>query len=199
MRNFMTFLVTGWTGFYVMALELLGGRILFPYFGGTINIWGGLICVFLLALSLGYLTGGSLSRLTPTIRMLGFFLFAAAAATIIVYAQGDAVLYGVFQRIMDPRYASLVAALLLFALPAYVLGMVSPYAMRLMASNPKTSGSTAGWLYFTGAVGSAMGTIMTSFYLVLWLDVPSILLVLMGVSSFIGLCTFFVASGDDGY
>lgn len=199
MHKFMTFLITGWAGFYVMALELLGGRILFPYFGGTQNIWGGLICVFLLGLSLGYLTGGSLSKKLPSIRMMGFFLFAAAAATIIVYGQSDTVLYWVFTRILDPSYGALLASLALFSLPSYVLGMVAPYATRLLTSTKRESGSTAGWLYFTGAMGSAFGTIMTSFYLVLWMQLPNILIMLMGVSVFLGLVTFFVATGDDGY
>lgn len=219
MQKFMIFLITGWTGFYIMALELLGGRILFPYFGGTVDIWGGLICIFLLALSLGHLTGGTLSKMTPNIRMMGFFLFAAAASTIIIYAEADYVLDWVFKRIFSQGYAAMVASLFLFTLPSYVLGMVTPYALRLLAESGNaanrlhshnnhnlnhlnglnSTGASAGWLYFTGAIGSAIGTVLTSFYLVLWMQLPHILLMLMIVSVVLGLLTFFVAKDEDGY
>lgn len=54
-----------------MALELLGGAHSVSRFGGTVNIRGGLICV-LVGLSLGYLTGGSLSKKLPSIRTMDF-------------------------------------------------------------------------------------------------------------------------------
>ena len=49
------------SGFCIMGIELLGGRILAPYFGSSIHIWGSIITVFMLSLSLGYLFGGKLS------------------------------------------------------------------------------------------------------------------------------------------
>ncbi len=43
------------SGFIIMSVELLGGRILAPYFGSSIYVWGSIITVFMLSLSLGYL------------------------------------------------------------------------------------------------------------------------------------------------
>ena len=45
-------------GFVIMSLELLGGRVLAPYFGSSIYVWGSIITVFMLSLALGYLFGG---------------------------------------------------------------------------------------------------------------------------------------------
>ena len=53
-------------GFSIMSLELLGGRILAPWFGSSIYVWGSIITVFMLALSIGYLTGGRLSLRSPS-------------------------------------------------------------------------------------------------------------------------------------
>ena len=64
----MLYLVAGWSGFYVMAIELLGGRVLAPFFGSSIYVWGAIITVFMLALSLGYLCGGRWSLHAPTLR-----------------------------------------------------------------------------------------------------------------------------------
>ena len=49
----LIFLLVFCGGFSIMAIELLGGRILAPYFGSSIYVWGSLITVFMLALAAG--------------------------------------------------------------------------------------------------------------------------------------------------
>ena len=66
MQRLVVYLVAGWSGYYVMAIELLSGRILAPNFGNSIYVWGGIITVFMIALSVGYLVGGQLSLFAPT-------------------------------------------------------------------------------------------------------------------------------------
>jgi len=100
---------------------------------------------------------------------------------------GDAVLAAVFDRIDDPRYGSLLAATLLFFAPTVIAGMVSPYAVRLLVRDSRTSGHFAGLLYFFSTFGSAAGTILTSFYLVLYFEINQILTGLIGVSLALGL------------
>ena len=51
----MTALVTG---AIVMALEILGSRLLAPVFGNSLFVWGALIGVILAAMSSGYAFGG---------------------------------------------------------------------------------------------------------------------------------------------
>ena len=58
-------------GFIVMSLELLGGRILQPYFGSSVHVWGSVITVFMLALSIGYLIGGRMSAHAPSLGRFG--------------------------------------------------------------------------------------------------------------------------------
>ncbi len=187
MQRFLIFLIAGWSGFFVMAIELLSGRILAPDFGNSIYVWGGVITVFMLALSVGYLLGGRWSLRDPSLRRLALLLVLSAAATIPVILLGDAVLGGVFDRIDDPRYGSLLAATLLFFAPTAIAGMVSPYAVRLLVRDSRTSGHFAGLLYFFSTFGSAAGTILTSFYLVLYFEINQILTGLIGVSLVLGL------------
>ena len=66
--KFLVYLLAGWSGYFVMALELLGGRALGPYFGSGIYVWGAIITLFMLSLSIGYLIGGSLSMARPSLR-----------------------------------------------------------------------------------------------------------------------------------
>ena len=65
-------------GFIIMSVELLGGRILAPYFGSSIYVWGSIITVFMLSLSIGYLYGGKLSLRDPNLIVFGSFFSGAA-------------------------------------------------------------------------------------------------------------------------
>src|ERR671911_2216158 len=77
-RTALAYLIAGWSGFFVMAVELLGGRLLAPTFGSSIYVWGAIITIFMLALSIGYLAGGRLSMNAPSVRKLGLMLIVAA-------------------------------------------------------------------------------------------------------------------------
>ncbi len=185
-RQAATVLIAGWSGFFVMAVELLGSRVLAPHFGSSIYVWGALITVFMLALSLGYLLGGYASLHSPTLRKLAVILIAAAAALIPTLIWNQPLLDWLFERIEDPRYGSLIASLLLFLLPTLISGMVSPYAVRLLVTESRSSGRSSGVLLFVSTFGSALGTLATSFWLVLYFDVDRILLAMSLVSFIVG-------------
>jgi hypothetical protein len=170
------YLIAGWSGYYVMALELLGARALSPYFGSGIYVWGAVITVFMLSLSTGYLLGGRLSLERASTRALGLLLLAAVVATIPCVAWSDAILQFVFDRVEDPRYGALLASVVLFFTPITLCGAISPYAVRLIVANLGRTGQTTGLVFFISTLGSTIGTLATSFYLVLWFEVDQILI-----------------------
>ena len=186
MRIFLPYLIAGWSGFFVMAVELLGGRLLAPTFGSSIYVWGAIITIFMLALSLGYLAGGRFSMTTPSVGRLGIILVVAACTLVPVLLFGEPLLEAVSIAVPDPRFGSLLAATCLFFVPTFFSGMVSPYAVRLLVEERASAGRHAGQLYFVSTFGSAAGTLLTSFYLVLILEVNQILLTLLGISLVIG-------------
>jgi hypothetical protein len=177
------YLVAFWSGFFVMGVELLGGRLLAPSFGSSIYVWGALIAVFMLALSLGYLAGGRWSQRNPSLRRLGLLLGVAALTALPVLVLAGRPLEDLSMAVPDPRFGSLAAATMLFFVPTFFSGMVSPYCVRLLVDDEKTSGRRAGQLYFVSTFGSAGGTIMTSFYLVLWFEVNVILVGMIAISA----------------
>ena len=103
----------------------------------------------------------------------------------------------VFLRIEDPRYGSLAVSLLLFFLPTTILGMVSPYSVRLLVESTHGSGHVAGKLYFVSTLGSALGTLATSFYLVLWFEVNQILFTMGGVLLLAGIVAIMAGSSTN--
>ena len=131
-----------------MSLELLGGRVLAPYFGGSIYVWGSIITVFMLALSAGYLLGGYLSLKRPNVHKLGLILLVAGILVCPLVLIAEPAMAWIFDRIEDPRYGSLLASMVLFMPPTIILGMISPYAVRLLVKATEESGRVAGTLYF---------------------------------------------------
>ncbi len=174
--------IAGWSGFFVMSVELLSGRILAPYFGNSIYVWGGVITVFMLGLSIGYLLGGQWSVHAPSRRRLAMLQLCAAALLVPVLVAGQPVLDRLFDAIEDPRWGSIAGSAVLFLVPTILSGMVSPYAVRLLVADSRTSGRLSGLLFFFSTFGSAAGTLLTSFYLVLVLEIDQILLALVAGS-----------------
>ena len=180
-------------GFAIMSIELLGGRVLAPYFGSSIYVWGSIITVFMASLSLGYLAGGRWSLRSPSIGRFGaIFLGGALLLHPLTYYAQPAMVW-IFQRIEDPRYGSLAASCLLFVLPTLVLGMIAPYSVRLLVKTREESGNVAGRLYFVSTLGSALGTLGTSFYFVLWFEINSILALLTGALALAGAAALAAA------
>ena len=163
------------SGFCIMTIEMLGARILSPYFGGSLSVWGSIITIFMLALALGYLLGGRLSTRTPSGVTYALFFIGAALFSVPIILFADIIMNPIMINIEDARYGSLLASIFLFFIPTSILGMISPYSVRLMVNKEEHSGHMAGLLYFISTLGSALGTLGTSFYFVLWYEVNQIL------------------------
>ena len=163
------------SGFCIMTIEMLGARILSPYFGGSLSVWGSIITIFMLALALGYLLGGRLSTRTPSGVTYALFFIGAALFSVPIILFADIIMNPIMINIEDARYGSLFASIFLFFVPTSILGMISPYSVRLMVDKEEHSGHMAGLLYFISTLGSALGTLGTSFYFVLWYEVNQIL------------------------
>jgi len=146
-----------------------------PYFGGSLSVWGSIITIFMLALALGYLLGGRLSTRNPNPVTYAMFFIAAAAFSLPIILFADGIMRPIFMAIEDPRYGSLLASVLLYFVPTCILGMISPYSVRLLVQTQAHSGQMAGQLFFVSTLGSAAGTLGTTFYFVLWFEVNQIL------------------------
>lgn len=190
--NLFIYLLAFTSGFCIMGIELLGGRILAPFFGSSVHIWGSIITVFMLSLSFGYLLGGKLSTRSASLSTYGLIFLCAAITILPITLFGQWLMEAVFLNVEDSRYGSLLASMVLFFIPTVILGMLSPYSVRLLVKNSNESGQVAGKLYFVSTLGSALGTIMTSFYLILWFEINVIVFSFSGVLACLGLCAILV-------
>ena len=169
-----------------MGIELLGGRILAPFFGSSVHIWGSIITVFMLSLSFGYLIGGKLSTKNASLTRYGCIFLFAGITVLPIALWSEMSMEAIFISIEDSRYGSLIASMALFFIPTIILGMISPYSVRLLVTDKDKSGQVAGRLYFVSTLGSALGTIITSFYFVLLFEVNAIIFTFSGILILLG-------------
>ncbi len=155
-------------GWFVMELELLGGRILAPNFGSQVYVvMGSVIGVFLLSLSGGYMLGGWLSKRPRSKQALGLSVLVAGIWMAVMPALADPVCSLIFRLVPSIRLGSLAASLVLFAAPTVLLGTVSPTVVRWLTTRAADSGLNAGRVFALSTIASFGGCIVTAFYLVL--------------------------------
>ncbi|HXG52037.1 MAG TPA: fused MFS/spermidine synthase [candidate division Zixibacteria bacterium] len=163
------------SGGVLMGLEIVGSRVLAPYFGSSIFVWGSLISVVMAALSLGYYWGGWLSAREPSYGKLLVLLLIPGVLIFFlpfVYPTVNEWIAGIdFGTRLNP----LIACSIYFLLPGVFLGTISPYVIRLAATRLATVGSTAGTLYAVSTCGSIFGTLLTAFYLIPVMGVSNII------------------------
>ena len=152
------------SGVASMGLEILAGRIVAPQFGSSIYTWGGIITVFLAALSLGYWRGGKRASVyASNNRLIWLLLLTAVYVAIVIFAR-DLLLVATTTIPLPPRYGSLPAIILLFGPPTYFLGFISPYAAEL--SHKEGVGEASGHVYALGTIGSILGAGATTYFLI---------------------------------
>jgi spermidine synthase len=153
-----------------LGAEIAAVRLLSPYFGASTIIWANTIGVVLVALSVGYWLGGRWADRNPTTRglcrvallaagLLALVPFVARPLLDIAVDALDEVSAGAF-------IGSLVAVLVLVAIPVLLLGAVSPWALRLAVRDVENAGTIAGRLYALSTAGSLVGTLLSALVLI---------------------------------
>src|SRR5215208_1543915 len=153
-----------------LGAEIAAVRLLAPYFGASTIVWANTIGIVLVALSVGYWLGGRLADRHPSMRALCLTSLAAALMLAVVPFAADPLL-DVAVDALDEISAgafvgSLVAVLVLVAIPVLLLGTVSPWAIRLGVRSVEEAGTVAGRLYALSTAGSLVGTLLSALLLI---------------------------------
>ena len=164
MRTRYLYVLVFIAGAAVLAVEILGTRILAPFYGAGLFLWSALITVTLASLSVGYAVGGRWADKGPTLSRLCYLMAGAGTWLFFIPWIRHPVL--VIAEPLGLRFAVLVATLILFAPPLTLLGMVSPYAIRLRAVHLEEVGRTAGDVYAISTIGSVIAALLTGFFLI---------------------------------
>ena len=166
-------------GAAVLVVEILGAKLLTPYFGTSHFVWTAQITMTLLALAVGYAVGGTMADWRPSPGGL-----YAALGVACVWLSGAAlacepVSYAVLR--FGLSVGSLLASLLLFFVPLAALATVGPYAVKLLTTQLAHVGGRVGRLTALSTIGSVAGTLLIGYALLPYLENTHILLGTAGV------------------
>jgi len=191
-RNFLLAVVFI-TGACVLIIEITATRILSPYYGNTIFTVSAIIGVILAALSLGYYIGGRLADKHPSLKL--FFAIILFSGFSVFFLQ---FLNMVFLPVLGYQFSiiegPLVSAVIIFFLPSFLLGTLSPFAIKLqsMLFSSEGIGSVSGKVFFWSTLGSIFGSLITGFVLIPSFGINFIILSVGAALFLIGLIPLFL-------
>ena len=153
------------TGASVLIIEVVAVRMLAPQFGSSLYVLSSVLTIILAALSVGYYIGGNLADRNPhyeplysTIALSGVAVIALEFFALLILPYGSAF----FSIVTGP----LILGSVLFFLPAFMLGIVSPYVIKLLTRRTREDeiGAVVGATFFWGTIGSITGSLLTGFF-----------------------------------
>ena len=154
------------SGIAVMAAEMTAPRLLAPAFGTSQLIWTNIIGTVLAALTIGAFVGGRLADRWPSVEIYGRVIALAGVMLAIVPLASRPILASASQALAEQRTASyllsLAATCLFFAPPIFLLGMISPWALRIAGHLRPDLGRVAGVISGLVAFGSILGTFLAT-------------------------------------
>lgn len=172
----------------IMVVELVAGRLVSQYIGQSLYTWTAIIGVVLAGISVGNYVGGRIAdhwwgRLTLALQ----FIAAGAGCLSVLPLNHLAGNLAVLEALPWPvRILGHVS--FAFLLPAALLGTISPVIARRALLTHAALGRTVGNVYAWATAGSIMGTFLTGYYLVMWLDTISIVAGSAAILTGLGLC-----------
>lgn len=178
-------------GLSVMGIEMAASRLLAPYFGTSLFIWTNLIGTIMIALAAGYSLGGRIADRHPRPGVLYRIILAAGVfVAAIPYLTQPVMALSV--KALELRQAgvvmgSMAATVALFVVPILLLGMVSPFAIRLASQGEDRLGKTAGGLYALSTVGSIVGTFLPALVTIPLLGTRKTILAFAAILILVGL------------
>jgi len=167
------------TGFALMAFELVAARILAPSIGSSTYVWTSVIGIIIAALSIGYWYGGKLADDRDRLSDIALLCFAGALGVVVMTLTYPHILEWVVASIQDNRVQGVIASLTLFAPTSFILGMISPYLVKLSIRSLSTSGQSVAGLSALNSVGGIIGTFVTGFILFSYIGSRETLLIVI--------------------
>jgi spermidine synthase len=168
-KNLFIYITSFLCGMAVMGVELSATRLLAPYFGTSSIVYTVVIGLIMIAMSIGNVLGGRSADKHNDLGRLFAMLWAAALWVSVIPLAGKYVIAFsalAMAWILPSNLlvaGSVLSCLLVFSVPLLILGMVSPYLVKLGVRDMEKSGRTTGEIYAVSTVGSIIGTFIPTF------------------------------------
>ncbi len=178
-------------GVVSLALELAASRLLAPAFGTAELVWSAIIGLILLYMAVGYAVGGRWADRSPYPASLYTVLVIAGLAIATIPLLARPILRLATQGMLAWNLGLIAGPflfiLVLFVAPVTLLACVSPFAIRLSATQVAESGVTSGRIYAVSTLGSFIGTFLPNLVLIPTLGTRRTFLTLALITTATGL------------
>ncbi len=183
------------TGAAVLVVEIAATRILSPHYGNTIYSVSSVISVILAALSVGYWRGGIKADKTPTYHEFYKIIFKGGISLFALFIMALTLLPAM-SEMLTVKTGPLVWSIVLFFAPGYLLGMLSPFAIKLgaAANTHMGLGEMSGNIFFWSTAGSIVGSLLAGFVLIPYLGLNTIMAGTAVVVILLGGCGMMATS-----
>lgn len=170
-NNLILYITSFLSGMTVMAVELSCSRLLAPYFSSSQIVWTVIIGLIMICMSIGNVLGGRSADKHKSLGRLYFYIWIASVWVALIPFIGKYLIAGVAGLLMLVLpgsdlvlMGSALSCLVIFSLPMTLLGMVSPYLVKLGVEDTDNKGRIAGQIYAMGTIGSIIGTFVPTFF-----------------------------------
>ena len=148
----------------LMATELIGAKLIAPYYGTSIYVWAAVLATTLGGLTIGYYSGGVLSTRCPNTKTLTGIVALSSLLLLLMPTISGWILEATLP--MELRSGILLSCFLFLTPPMVTFGMVGPMAVRLLSREVAEVGNVAGRVYFTSTAGGIATTFLFGFYMI---------------------------------
>jgi len=159
------YLLAFFSGFCIMILELVAGRLVMRHVGASLTVWTSVIGIMLGGICLGNVLGGRLADRVEPARAVGPLYALGAFLTLACLWVNAGLEFTPGLSALPETARTLVVIAVDFLIPTTVLGMIGPVVAKMAVERARKSGSAIGDIYFFGAVGSIAGTFLAGFVL----------------------------------
>ncbi|MGB0579204.1 MAG: spermidine synthase [Limisphaerales bacterium] len=176
-------------GAAILVVEILGAKMLSPFFGTSHFVWTAQIAVTLMSLSIGYWFGGWLVDRSPKLNLLYRCLLGAGVYLALTIPLCASVSLACLK--MPLAVGSLFASLFLFFVPLTLLAVTGPFVVRIFTSDVASVGGNVGRISAISTIGSVVGTVLIGYVLIPLMPNSTTMFVVSGILIVLPL-TFFL-------
>lgn len=164
---YFTVFISGMTS---LAAEFGASRLLGNVFGTSNIVWAVIIGLILIYLTAGYFIGGKWADKSPYPKTMYAILAWGAFTLGVVPYVANPVLRAAADAFDSLQVGVLAGAfvgvLVLFTVPVTLLGMISPFAIRICMDDASHAGNVAGTIYGVSTIGSFLGSFLPTLILI---------------------------------
>ena len=148
----------------VMAVELLGAKLIAPSYGASLYVWATTLAVTMGGLTTGYLLGGVISEKYPNKNVLHYIVLASAIFVSIMPTTSSIIMDATLG--MNLKIGIVISSLCFVFPPLVFFGMVSPLIIRLISREVSEVGNSVGTIYSISTLGGIATTFLFGFYFI---------------------------------